>query len=108
VISQAERLMHRKDVLVGNGDRLAALRDGTATVAGRQRRWSTVGVYDVVHERQIAGYWSLPLDQQEFDSIWSSRPTADCSLEGSATGAATAPPKVDAGVRAAGIRTITT
>ena len=64
--------MHRRDILVGEGDRLAALTDGTATIAGRQRCWSTVGLYDTVDERRIAGCWLLPFDQREFDSIWSS------------------------------------
>jgi ketosteroid isomerase-like protein len=63
--------MHRRDVLVGDGDRLAALTDGTATIAGRQRRWSTVGVYDTVDERRISACWLLPFDQREFDAIWS-------------------------------------
>lgn len=64
--------MHRRDVLVGDGDRLAALTDGTATIGGRQRRWSTVGVYDTVDERRISACWLLPFDQREFDFIWSS------------------------------------
>jgi ketosteroid isomerase-like protein len=63
--------MHRRDVLVGDGDRLAALTDGTATIGGRPRRWSTVGVYDTVDERRISACWLLPFDQREFDSIWS-------------------------------------
>ena len=64
--------MHRRDVLVGDGDRLAALTDGTATIGGRLRRWSTVGVYDTVDESRISACWLLPFDQREFDSIWSS------------------------------------
>jgi ketosteroid isomerase-like protein len=64
--------MHRRDVLVGDGDRLAALTDGTATIGGRHRRWSTVGVYDTVDESRISACWLLPFDQREFDSIWSS------------------------------------
>ncbi len=64
--------MHRRDILVGEGDRLAALTDGTATIAGGQRHWSTVGLYDTVDERRIAACWLLPFDQREFDSIWSS------------------------------------
>ena len=64
--------MHRRDVLVGDGDRLAALTDGTATIGGRRRRWSTVGVYDTVDESRISACWLLPFDQREFDSIWSS------------------------------------
>ena len=63
--------MQRRDILVGDGDRLAALTDGTATIGGRQRRWSTVGVYDTVDERRISACRLLPFDQLEFDSIWS-------------------------------------
>ena len=62
--------MHRRDVLAGEGDRIAALTDGTATLAGRERCWSTVGIYDVVDQTRIAACWLLPFDQQEFDSIW--------------------------------------
>lgn len=64
--------MHRRDILVGDGDRLAALTDGTATIGGRQRSWSTVGVYDTVDGTRISACWLLPFDQREFDSIWSS------------------------------------
>jgi ketosteroid isomerase-like protein len=62
--------MHRRDVLAGDGDRIAALTDGSATIAGRERHWSTVGIYDVVEQRQIAACWLLPFDQRDFDSIW--------------------------------------
>jgi ketosteroid isomerase-like protein len=62
--------MHRRDVLVGRGDRIAALTDGSARIRGADRRWSTVGLYDVVDDR-IAACWLLPLDQHEFDAIWS-------------------------------------
>jgi len=64
--------MHRKDILVGEGRRLAALTDGTATLAGRARQWSTVGLYDVTEQGRIAACWLLPLEQGEFDAIWSS------------------------------------
>jgi ketosteroid isomerase-like protein len=60
----------RRDILVGDGDRLAALTDGLATIGGVEHRWSTVGLYDVV-DRQIARCWLLPLDQSAFDAIWS-------------------------------------
>jgi ketosteroid isomerase-like protein len=63
--------MHRIDVLVGESDRVAALTDGTATIAGRERRWSTVGVYDTIGGRRISACWLLPFDQAEFDTIWS-------------------------------------
>jgi SnoaL-like domain len=62
--------MERRDVLVGDGDRLAALTDGFATIGDVDHRWSTVGLYDVI-DRQIAGCWLLPLDQRAFDAIWS-------------------------------------
>jgi ketosteroid isomerase-like protein len=62
--------MGRRDVLVGDGDRLAALTDGFATIRDVDRRWSTVGLYEVI-DRQIAACWLLPLDQGAFDAIWS-------------------------------------
>jgi ketosteroid isomerase-like protein len=62
--------MQRRDVLVGDGDRIAALTDGTATIGGVERRWSTVGLYEVADGR-VAACWLLPLDQRAFDTIWS-------------------------------------
>ena len=70
--------MQCRDVLVGDGERIAALTDGTATIAGLERRWSTVGIYDVAGQRQsdqpfsgtlplIAACWLLPFDQRELD-----------------------------------------
>ena len=51
--------MHPGDVLVGDGDRVAALTDGTAVVGGVQRRWSTVGLYQI-RDGRVAGCWLLP------------------------------------------------
>jgi ketosteroid isomerase-like protein len=62
--------MQRRDVLVGNGDRVAALTDGFATIRDADHRWSTVGLYDIV-DQQIGACWLLPLDQRAFDTIWS-------------------------------------
>jgi ketosteroid isomerase-like protein len=62
--------MKRRDVLVGDGDRIAALTDGFATIHGVDHHWSTVGLYEVI-DRQIAACWLLPLDQRAFDAIWS-------------------------------------
>ena len=62
--------MKRRDVLVGDGDRIAALTDGFATIRDIDHHWSTVGLYDVI-DRQIAACWLLPLDQRAFDAIWS-------------------------------------
>jgi ketosteroid isomerase-like protein len=61
--------MHPGDVLVGDGDRVAVLTDGTATIAGREERWSTVGLYRLAGQR-VAGCWLLPLDPDAFDRIW--------------------------------------
>jgi ketosteroid isomerase-like protein len=62
--------IERRDVLVGDGDRLAALSDGLATIGDVDHRWSTVGLYEVAG-RQIAACWLLPLDPRAFDAIWS-------------------------------------
>jgi ketosteroid isomerase-like protein len=62
--------MKRRDVLVGDGDRIAALTDGFATIHGADYCWSTVGLYDVI-DRRIAACWLLPLYQRAFDAIWS-------------------------------------
>ena len=64
--------MHRRDVLVGDGDRIAALTDGSATIRGVDHQWSTVGLYEITTERQITACWLLPLDPTAFDQIWSS------------------------------------
>ena len=63
--------MHRRDVLAGEGARIAALTDGTASIAGAQHTWSTVGLYETVDARRISACWLLPLDQAAFDAIWS-------------------------------------
>jgi ketosteroid isomerase-like protein len=61
--------LHPGDVLVGDGDRIAALTDGTAMVGGVERRWSTVGLYQV-RAGQVAACWLLPLDPTTFDDVW--------------------------------------
>ena len=62
--------MHPGDILVGEGDHVAALTDGTATIDGVEHRWSTVGLYRLRDER-VAACWLLPLDAAAFDAIWS-------------------------------------
>jgi hypothetical protein len=37
--------------------------------AGREERWSTVGLYRLAGDR-VAGCWLLPLDGVAFDRIW--------------------------------------
>ena len=61
--------MHRLDVLTGDADTVAVLTDGEAVIGGSERRWSTVGLYRL-EDRRIAECWLLPLDQAEFDDIW--------------------------------------
>ncbi len=61
--------MKRRDVLVGDGDRIAVLTDGFAVIGHTGHRWSTVGPYDVIDEH-VAACWLLPLDQRAFDAIW--------------------------------------
>lgn len=61
--------MRRRDVLVGAEDHAAALTDGSATISGQERHWSTVGLY-ALRGDLIAACWLLPLDQAEFDAIW--------------------------------------
>jgi ketosteroid isomerase-like protein len=62
--------MHPGDLLTGDGDHVAVLTDGTATIGGIERRWSTVGLYRL-HLGHVAACWLLPLDQGAFDAIWS-------------------------------------
>ena len=62
--------MQPRDLLTGDGDRVAMLTDGTAQLGGREQRWSTVGLYRL-RERRVAGCWLLPLDPAAFDRIWS-------------------------------------
>jgi ketosteroid isomerase-like protein len=66
--------MQPRDVLVGKGDHIAALTDGTATIDGVERSWSTVGLYRLRGDR-ICACWLLPLDPPAFDAIWSPLPT---------------------------------
>jgi predicted SnoaL-like aldol condensation-catalyzing enzyme len=61
---------HPGDVLVGDGESVAAVTDGTATIGGVNHRWSTVGLYRIVDER-IAECWLLPLNPASFDLAWS-------------------------------------
>jgi ketosteroid isomerase-like protein len=67
--------MHPGEVLLGS-DHVAVLTDGTATIAGREERWSTVGLYRLRGDR-IASCHLLPLDPEAFDAAWSCEPSAD-------------------------------
>jgi ketosteroid isomerase-like protein len=61
--------MHPGDVLVGDGARVAVLTDGVAVIGGVERRWSTVGLYELRGGR-VAACWLLPLDVAAFDAAW--------------------------------------
>ena len=61
--------LHPGDVLVGEGDHVAALVDGTACLDGVAHRWSTVGLYRLRGER-IAECRLLAFDQALFDAVW--------------------------------------
>jgi ketosteroid isomerase-like protein len=61
--------LRRRDVLVGAGEKIAAITDGSATVGGLERSWSTVGLYDIADGR-VTSCWLLPLDADQFDAIW--------------------------------------
>jgi ketosteroid isomerase-like protein len=60
--------MHPGEVLVG-ATHVAVLTDGTATIGGRERRWSTVGLYRIRGDR-VAACHLLPLDPVAFDEVW--------------------------------------
>jgi ketosteroid isomerase-like protein len=64
--------MHPGEVLVGDGDHVAALTDGSVVIDGVERRWSTVGLYRI-RDGRIAACWLLPLDPDTFDEIWMPR-----------------------------------
>jgi ketosteroid isomerase-like protein len=64
--------MHPRDVLTGDGDRVAALTDGEAVIAGRRWTWSTVGLYEFRGDL-LAACWLLALDQAAFDRVWARR-----------------------------------
>jgi hypothetical protein len=61
--------MHPGELMVGDGDHAGVLTDGTAVIAGIERRWSTLGLYRI-RDRRVAECWLLPLDPAAFDAIW--------------------------------------
>jgi len=69
-LADATFRLQQQDLLSGDGDHVAALVDGTATIGGKEARWSTVGLYKIREDR-IAACWLLPLDADEFNSVWS-------------------------------------
>jgi ketosteroid isomerase-like protein len=61
--------LHPGEVLIGDGDHVAVMTDGTATLGGREHRWSTVGLYRLREDR-VAACWLLALNQEGFDAAW--------------------------------------
>jgi ketosteroid isomerase-like protein len=61
--------LHPRDVLVGEGEVVGALTDGTAVIAGNEHRWSTIGLYRF-RNGLISECRLLPFDVAEFDRIW--------------------------------------
>jgi ketosteroid isomerase-like protein len=61
--------LHPGDVLVGHGEIVAALTDGTALIAGEEHRWSTIGLYRF-RNGLISECRLVPFDLDEFDRIW--------------------------------------
>jgi ketosteroid isomerase-like protein len=68
-LAGATMRMYPREVLVGDADHVASRTDGTATIAGVERRWSTLGLYRV-RAGQILECWLLPLEPAAFDDIW--------------------------------------
>jgi len=64
--------LHPGELMVGDGQMVASLTEGTAVLGGEAYRWSTVGLYRLgAHE--IEACWLLPLDPATFDRIWAFR-----------------------------------
>jgi ketosteroid isomerase-like protein len=51
------------------------LADGRAMIGGDEVCWRTAGVYRVAGDR-IAEAWLVPLDQEQFDRVWSTAGSA--------------------------------
>jgi ketosteroid isomerase-like protein len=62
-------VMRASEILVEEGDHVAALTEGRATLEGVERQWWTVGLYRI-RDGLIAACWLLPLAIDEFDRIW--------------------------------------
>src|SRR5829696_2331412 len=61
--------LHPADVLVGEGEVVAALTHGTALIAGEKQCWSTIGLYRF-REGLISECRLVPFELAEFDRIW--------------------------------------
>jgi ketosteroid isomerase-like protein len=68
-LAQRSLRLHPGELLVGEGEMVASLTDGTATIGGEDQQWSTVGLYRL-RDGRVAACWLLPLDPDHFDRIW--------------------------------------
>jgi catechol 2,3-dioxygenase-like lactoylglutathione lyase family enzyme/ketosteroid isomerase-like protein len=68
-LANATLRLYPKELLVGAGEHVGALTDGSAIIGGVAHRWSTVGLYRV-RDGRIAACRLLPLDQTAFDRVW--------------------------------------
>ena len=64
--------LHPGELLVGEGEHVVVLTDGSATIDQREHYWSTIGLYRI-RDGRISACWLLPLDQAAFDRVWSAR-----------------------------------
>ncbi|HEY7892011.1 MAG TPA: hypothetical protein VIC05_07360 [Solirubrobacteraceae bacterium] len=55
--------------VVGDGDYVSVLTEGSVLIAGEERRWSTVGL-NRFRGDLIDACWLLALDQSVFDQVW--------------------------------------
>lgn len=68
-LASATLRLHPVELLVGDGEHMAYLTDGSAVINGIEQRWSTVGLYRV-RDELIVACRLLPFDADEFDRIW--------------------------------------
>ena len=61
--------LHPGELMIGDGQMVASLTEGTAVLGGEAHRWSTVGLYRLGLD-QIEACWLLPLEPATFDRIW--------------------------------------
>jgi ketosteroid isomerase-like protein len=68
-LASATFRMQPRETLIGE-THVGVITDGSATIAGAERRWTTLGLYEI-RDNRVAACWLLPLDPVLFDSIWS-------------------------------------
>jgi hypothetical protein len=70
----------RPGEVISEGDAVMQFVEGSATLAGQQVSWRTVGIYRVdVGHPWIREVWLVPLGSELFDRIWSAERRNDGS-----------------------------